>query len=45
MLPFLLNPDSGGATVDGYDIVKEKDGVRRSLLEEERMGSNSYPGR
>jgi ABC-2 type transport system ATP-binding protein len=31
MLSSLLNPDSGGATVRGYDIVKEKDGVRRSI--------------
>ncbi len=31
MLSSLLNPDSGGATVGGYDIVKEKDGVRRSI--------------
>lgn len=28
MLSSLLNPDSGSATVCGYDIVKEKDGVR-----------------
>jgi len=28
MLSSLLNPDSGSATVYGYDIVKEKDGVR-----------------
>jgi ABC-2 type transport system ATP-binding protein len=31
MLASLLNPASGGATVDGYDIAKEKDGVRRSI--------------
>jgi ABC-2 type transport system ATP-binding protein len=31
MLSSLLNPDSGSATVRGYDIVKEKDGVRRSI--------------
>jgi ABC-2 type transport system ATP-binding protein len=31
MLSSLLNPDSGSATVCGYDIVKEKDGVRRSI--------------
>jgi ABC-2 type transport system ATP-binding protein len=31
MLSSLLNPHSGGATVDGCDIVKEKDGVRRSI--------------
>jgi ABC-2 type transport system ATP-binding protein len=31
MLSSLLNPDSGSATVDGYDIIKEKDGVRRSI--------------
>jgi ABC-2 type transport system ATP-binding protein len=31
MLSSLLNPVSGGATVGGYDIVKEKDGVRRSI--------------
>ncbi|MFZ0010393.1 MAG: ATP-binding cassette domain-containing protein [Halobacteriota archaeon] len=27
----LLNPDSGSATVCGYDVVKEKDSVRRSI--------------
>jgi len=27
----LLNPDSGGASVCGFDIMKEKDGVRRSI--------------
>ena len=31
MVSSLLNPDSGSATVCGYDIVKEKDGVRRSI--------------
>jgi ABC-2 type transport system ATP-binding protein len=31
LLSSLLNPDSGTATVCGYDIVKEKDGVRRSI--------------
>jgi ABC-2 type transport system ATP-binding protein len=31
MLSSLLNPDSGSATVCGYDIVKEKDGVRESI--------------
>jgi ABC-2 type transport system ATP-binding protein len=31
MLSSLLNPDSGSATVRGFDIVKEKDGVRRSI--------------
>jgi ABC-2 type transport system ATP-binding protein len=31
MLSSLLNPASGDATVDGYDIVKQKDGVRRSI--------------
>jgi ABC-2 type transport system ATP-binding protein len=31
MLSSLLNPDSGSATVCGYDIVKEKDGVRQSI--------------
>jgi ABC-2 type transport system ATP-binding protein len=31
MLSSLLNPNFGGATVRGYDIVKEKDGVRRSI--------------
>jgi ABC-2 type transport system ATP-binding protein len=31
MLSSLLNPDSGIATVRGYDIVKDKDGVRRSI--------------
>jgi ABC-2 type transport system ATP-binding protein len=31
MLSSLLNPDSGGAIVRGYDIVREKDGVRRSI--------------
>jgi ABC-2 type transport system ATP-binding protein len=31
MLASLLNPDSGSATVCGYDIIKEKDGVRESI--------------
>jgi ABC-2 type transport system ATP-binding protein len=31
MLSSLLNPDSGSATVRGFDIVKDKDGVRRSI--------------
>lgn len=31
MLATLLNPDSGTATVYGYDILKEKDNVRRSI--------------
>jgi ABC-2 type transport system ATP-binding protein len=31
MLSSLLNPDSGSATVNDYDIVKEKDGVRESI--------------
>jgi len=31
ILSSLLNPDAGGATVCGYDVVKEKDGVRRSI--------------
>jgi len=31
MLASLLNPDSGSATVSGYDIIKEKDGVRESI--------------
>ena len=31
ILSSLLNPDSGSATVCGYDVVKEKDGVRRSI--------------
>jgi ABC-2 type transport system ATP-binding protein len=31
MLSSLLNPDSGNASVRGYDIVKQKDGVRRSI--------------
>jgi ABC-2 type transport system ATP-binding protein len=31
MLSSLLNPDSGSASVDGYDIVKERDGVRSSI--------------
>jgi ABC-2 type transport system ATP-binding protein len=31
MLASLLNPDSGFATVCGYDTFKEKDGVRRSI--------------
>jgi ABC-2 type transport system ATP-binding protein len=31
MLSSLLNPDSGGATVGGYDITREKDGVRRTI--------------
>jgi ABC-2 type transport system ATP-binding protein len=31
MVSSLLNPDSGSATVCGYDVVKEKDGVRRSI--------------
>ena len=30
MLSSLLNPDSGSATVCGYDMVKERDGVRLS---------------
>jgi ABC-2 type transport system ATP-binding protein len=31
MVSSLLNPDSGSASVCGYDILKEKDGVRRSI--------------
>jgi len=31
ILSSLLNPDAGGATVCGYDVVREKDGVRRSI--------------
>ena len=31
ILSSLLNPDSGSATVCGYDVVKEKDSVRRSI--------------
>ena len=31
MASSLLNPDSGSATVCGYDVMKEKDGVRRSI--------------
>jgi len=31
ILSSLLNPDSGSATVCGNDVVKEKDGVRRSI--------------
>lgn len=31
MLSTLLNPTSGTATVCGYDILKEKDSVRRSI--------------
>ncbi|MDE1829765.1 MAG: ATP-binding cassette domain-containing protein, partial [Thaumarchaeota archaeon] len=31
MLSSLLNPDSGSATVCGYDIIKERDGVRQSI--------------
>ncbi len=31
MLSSLLNPESGSATVCGHDIVKDKDGVRRSI--------------
>ena len=31
MVSSLLNPDSGSATVCGYDVVKEKDSVRRSI--------------
>jgi ABC-2 type transport system ATP-binding protein len=31
MVSSLLNPDSGSATVCGHDVVKEKDGVRRSI--------------
>lgn len=31
MLATLLNPDSGTATVCGYDILKEKDSIRRSI--------------
>jgi ABC-2 type transport system ATP-binding protein len=31
MLSTLLNPDSGRASVDGYDIVKERDDVRSSI--------------
>ena len=31
MVSSLLNPDSGSATVCGYDVMKEKDGVRRSI--------------
>jgi len=31
ILSSLQNPDSGSATVCGYDVVKEKDGVRRSI--------------
>lgn len=40
ILSSLLNPDSGSATVCGYDAVKEKDGVRRSIgfvFEEEAL--------
>lgn len=31
MLSSLLNPDSGTATVGGCDVIKDKDGVRRSI--------------
>ena len=31
MVSSLLNPDSGSASVCGYDVMKEKDGVRRSI--------------
>jgi ABC-2 type transport system ATP-binding protein len=31
MISSLLNPDSGSASVCGFDIMKEKDGVRRSI--------------
>jgi ABC-2 type transport system ATP-binding protein len=31
MVSSLLNPDSGRASVCGYDVMKEKDGVRRSI--------------
>lgn len=31
MVSSLLNPDSGSASVCGFDIIKEKDGVRRSI--------------
>ncbi|MGD0172046.1 MAG: ATP-binding cassette domain-containing protein [Halobacteriota archaeon] len=31
ILSSLLNPDSGNATLCGYDVVKEKDSVRRSI--------------
>jgi ABC-2 type transport system ATP-binding protein len=31
MLATLLNPTSGTATVCGYDIVKKRDGIRRSI--------------
>jgi ABC-2 type transport system ATP-binding protein len=31
ILSSLLNPDSGSASVSGYDVVKEKDGVRSSI--------------
>ena len=31
MVSSLLNPDSGGASVCGFDVMKEKDGVRRSI--------------
>src|SRR3954467_13223248 len=31
MLTTLMPPTSGAATVNGYDIVKEADGVRRSI--------------
>ena len=31
MVSSLLNPDSGSASVCGYDVMREKDGVRRSI--------------
>jgi ABC-2 type transport system ATP-binding protein len=31
MISSLLNPDSGSASVYGFDIIREKDGVRRSI--------------
>jgi ABC-2 type transport system ATP-binding protein len=31
MVSSLLNPDSGSASVCGYDVMKEKEGVRRSI--------------
>ena len=31
MASSLLNPDSGSASVCGFDVMKEKDGVRRSI--------------
>lgn len=31
MLATMLSPDSGTATVDGHDIIKDEDGVRKSI--------------